>query len=51
MADLVVFISAFMGLNLFIKKAKRRPTQETPSAALMLTKRPKVKQKQVIPDG
>jgi len=40
-----------MGVNLFIKKAKRRPSGETPSAALMLTRRWKVKQKQAIPDG
>ncbi len=49
--DLVVFISAFMGWDLFVENAKRRPPREAPSSGLIAARGPKVKQMQAIRDG
>src|SRR5256714_7379275 len=49
LADLVVFISAFIARNLF-EREKRRP-QAPPVRALFAGERQKVKQKRVFPRG
>jgi hypothetical protein len=50
LADLVVFISAFMGLNLLSKREKRL-TGEPPSDVLFAGERRKVKQIRHFPGG